>query len=62
MWMLPLYLHVNQKSDYDIIMMIYDRFYVAMLPCPTVMLSVKHEFKIFQHYQYFSSDSATAGL
>ena len=23
MWMLPLYLHVNQKSDYD--MMIYDR-------------------------------------
>ena len=21
MWMLPLYLHVNQKSDYDMIMM-----------------------------------------
>ena len=23
MWMLPLYLHVNQKSDYDMMMMIY---------------------------------------
>ena len=31
-----------------------DRFYVAMLPCPTVMLSGKHEFQILQHYGYFS--------
>ena len=27
-----------------------DRFYDAMLPCPTVMLSAKDEFKTFQHY------------
>ena len=33
MWMLPLYLHVNQKSDYDMMMMVgklflfYRRFY-----------------------------------
>ena len=36
--------------------------YVAMLPCPTVILSGKHEFKIFQHYGFFFSDSAAAGL
>ena len=40
----------------------HDRFYITMLPCPTVMLSGKHEFKIFQQYGYFSSDSAAAGL
>ena len=39
-----------------------DRFCVAMLPCPTVMLSGKHEFKICQQYGYFSSDSTAAGL
>ena len=39
-----------------------DRLYVAILPCPTVMLSGKHEFKVFQHNGYFSSDSAAAGL
>ena len=39
-----------------------DRFYDAMLPCPTVVLSAKDEFKIFQHYMYFSSDKAAAGL
>ena len=39
-----------------------DRFHVAMLPCPMVMLSGKHDFKIFQHYGYFASDSAAAGL
>ena len=30
-----------------------DRFYDAMLPCPTVVLSGKDEFKIFQHCMYF---------
>ena len=30
-----------------------DRFYVAMLLCPTVMLSGKNECKIFQHCGYF---------
>ena len=39
-----------------------DRFYDTMLPCPTVVLSGKDEFKIFQHYMYFSSDRAAAGL
>ena len=39
-----------------------DRFYDAMLPCPTVVLSGKDEFKIFQHYMYFSCDKAAAGL
>ena len=39
-----------------------DRFYDAMLLCPTVVLSAKDEFKIFQHYMYFSSDKAVAGL
>ena len=39
-----------------------DRFYVAMLPCFTVMLSGKHEFKIFQHCGYFYSDSSAVGL
>ena len=39
-----------------------DRFYVAMILCPTVILSGKHEFKIFQHCGYFSSDSAVEGL
>ena len=34
------------------------RFYDAMLPCPTVVLSVKDEFKIFQHYMYFSDRAA----
>ena len=33
-----------------------------MLPCPTVVLPGKNEFKIFQHYMYFSSDRAAAGL
>ena len=33
----------------------------AMLPCPTVVLSGKDEFKIFQHYMYFS-DRAAVGL
>ena len=32
-----------------------------MLPCPIVVLPVKDEFKIFQHYMYFS-DRAAAGL
>ena len=39
-----------------------DRFYNAMLPCPTMVLSAKDEFKIFQHYMYFFSDKAAAGL
>ena len=39
-----------------------DRFYDAMLPSPTVVLSGKDEFKIFQHYMYFSYDKAAAGL
>ena len=26
------------------------------------MLSGKHEFKIFQHYKFFSSDSAAVGM
>ena len=39
-----------------------DRFYAAMLPYPTLVLSGKDEFKIFQHYMYFSSDKAAAGL
>ena len=29
-----------------------------MLPCPTLVLYGKDEFKIFQHYIYFSSDRA----
>ena len=33
-----------------------------MLPCPTVVLSGNDEFKIFQHYMYFSSDRAAVGL
>ena len=33
-----------------------------MLPCPTVVLPGKDEFKIFQHYMYFSSDTAAAEL
>ena len=39
-----------------------DRFYIAMFPYPTVMLSGHHEFRIFQHYGYLSSDSAAARL
>ena len=39
-----------------------DRFYDAMLPCFTVGLSGKDEFKIFQHYMYFSFDRAAAEL
>ena len=39
-----------------------DRFYNAMLPCPTVVLSAKDEFQVFQHYMYFSSGRAAAGL
>ena len=39
-----------------------DRFYDAILPCPTVVLSGKDEFKIFQYYMYFSSDRAAVGL
>ena len=39
-----------------------DSFYDAMLPCPTVVLSGKDEFKIFQHYMPLSSDRAAAGL
>ena len=39
-----------------------DRFYVAMLPCPTVMLFGKHELKLFKHCGYFSSDSTAVGL
>ena len=39
-----------------------DRFYDAMLPCPTVVLSGKDEFRIFQHYMYFSFDTAAVGL
>ena len=34
----------------------------VMLPFPTVVLSGKDEFKIFQHYMYFSSCRAVAGL
>ena len=39
-----------------------DRFYDALLPCPTVVLSGKDELKIFQHYMHFTSDRAAAGL
>ena len=39
-----------------------DRFYDAILSCLTVVLSGKDEYKIFQHYKYFSSDRAAAGL
>ena len=29
MWMMPLHLHVNQKSDYDMIMMMnWEKFYI----------------------------------
>ena len=38
-----------------------NRLYDAMLPCPAVVLSAKDEFKIFQHYMYFSSDKAASG-
>ena len=31
MWMLPLYLHVNQKSDYDDMMMFLDRLWLLKL-------------------------------
>ena len=34
-----------------------DRFSDAMLPCPTVVLPCKDEFKIFRHYMYFSAAS-----
>ena len=40
----------------------FDRFYDAMLPCPSAVLSGRDEFKLFQHYMYFSSDKAAAGL
>ena len=33
-----------------------DRFNDAMLQCPTLVLSGKDDFKIFQHYMYFSSE------
>ena len=33
-----------------------------MLPCPTVVLPGKDEFKTFQHCMYFSSDRAAEGL
>ena len=39
-----------------------DRFYNTRLPIPVLVLSGKYEFKIFQHYMYFSSDRAAAGL
>ena len=39
-----------------------DRFYDAMLPYPTLVLSGKDEFKVFQHIMYFSSDRAAVGL
>ena len=39
----------------------FDRFYVARLPCPIVMLCGEHEFKLFQPFWYFSSDSAASG-
>ena len=39
-----------------------DRFNDAKLPCPTVVLSAKDKFKIFQHYIDFSSDKAAVGL
>ena len=32
-----------------------------MLPCPTVVLPDKDEFKTFQHYMYFSSNRSWAG-
>ena len=38
----------------------FNRLYVAMLACPTVLLSGRHELKIFQQYGYFSSDSSAA--
>ena len=38
------------------------RFYIAILLCPTVMLSGKHEFNIFQRSGYFSSDSTATEL
>ena len=39
-----------------------DRFYNAMLPCLTVVLSGKDEFKIFQLCMYFCYDRAAVGL
>ena len=39
-----------------------DRFYDAMVPCPTVVLSGKDEVKIFQLYIYFFSDRVAARL
>ena len=39
-----------------------DRFYNTMLQCPTLVLSGKDKFKIFQHYMYLSSDRAAVGL
>ena len=39
-----------------------DRFYNAMLPFPTGVLTGKVEFKLFQHCMYFSSAKAAAGL
>ena len=40
------------------------RFYIAMLPYPTEISGIQHEFnfKIYQSYGYFSSDSSAAAL
>ena len=38
------------------------RFYDTTLPCSTLVLSGKDDFKIFQHHMYFSSDRAAAEL
>ena len=38
MWMMPLHLHVNQKSDYDMIMMII----IPNIPTPEVCLNLEN--------------------
>ena len=46
----------GQRAHNSWIKIIPYRFYDTMLPCPTLVLSDKDKFKIFQHFMYFSSD------
>ena len=51
MWMLPLYLHINQKSDYDnrtiAVPLLKDRLYVGLFPViryfTLLQISLEHE-------------------
>ena len=59
MWMMPLHLHVNQKSDYDMMIMIAE----FKLLCSERFIHLDHtRFDLISTFSYYCTLGVTCGL